>query len=243
MKKIALITGANKGIGLETARQLGKRGVYILLGARDEARGKKAVATLKSEGLEAEWVKIDMTSSEDMVNAKDYIQTTFGRLDILVNNAGMINHEENWGSNSTKTVSIAALQKTFQVNLFGLVELTQTLLPLIEKSEAGRIVNLSSIMASLTFHAKPNSPIYNSKPFAYSASKTALNQFTVHLAHALKDTNIIVTSVHPGWIQTDLGGKHAPTTVAEGAMTSVRAALDEDVESGSYIYMDKVLPW
>ena len=124
------------------------------------------------------------------------------------------------------------------------MELTQTLLPLIKKAPEGRIVNLSSILGSLTLHADPNSPIYNGKVLAYDASKAALNVFTIHLAHELRDTNIKVNSAHPGWVKTDMGTEAAPMEIPEGAKTSVAlATLPADGPTGAYIHLGKPLPW
>jgi NAD(P)-dependent dehydrogenase (short-subunit alcohol dehydrogenase family) len=136
------------------------------------------------------------------------------------------------------------LHKLFETNFFAPVALTKALLPLLKKSEAGRIVNLSSILGSLALHADPNSPIYNAKSFAYDASKTALNAFTVHLAWELRDTKIKVNSAHPGWVKTDMGGAHATMELADGAKTSVQlATLPEDGPSGGYFHMGQRLPW
>lgn len=136
------------------------------------------------------------------------------------------------------------LRKTFDTNFFGLIELTQTLLPLLRKSEAGRIVNLSSILGSLKIHSTPGSPIYDFKLLAYNSSKTALNQFTVHLAHELKDTPIKVNSAHPGWVKTDMGGEGAQMEIVDGAKTSVwLATLPADGPNGGYFHMNEILPW
>ena len=136
------------------------------------------------------------------------------------------------------------LHETFDTNFFGAVELTQVLLPLIKKAPAGRIVNLSSILGSLALHADPSSPIYNAKAFAYDASKSALNAFTVHLAHELKDTKIKVNSAHPGWVKTDMGGEQAPLDIVTGAKTSVKlATLPDSGPTGAYIHLDQTLPW
>jgi NAD(P)-dependent dehydrogenase (short-subunit alcohol dehydrogenase family) len=244
-KKVALITGANKGLGLETARQLGKQGITVLIGARDADRGNKAAEDLKKEGIDAHFVHIDLEKPSTFKEAYNFIESHYGKLDILVNNAG-INAESGggWGVNTVTKTSPDAIRKTFDTNFFNLVELTQILLPLIEKAPAGRIVNLSSILGSLELHASPGSPIYNSKGFAYDASKTALNQFTVHLAHALKDTNVKVNSAHPGWVKTDLGTDAAPMHVEDGAKTSVwLATLPADGPSGGYFHMQDRLPW
>ena len=242
-KQVALITGANKGIGFETARQLGKLGITVILGSRDAARGDGAAAKLRAEGIDARPIKLDVTASKDRGAAVKFLQDNFGKLDILVNNAG-IAEEGGWGKNTTSSTSADTLKKTFETNLFALVAFTQALLPLIRKSSAGRIVNLSSILASNTLHSDPNSPIYNSKAFAYDASKAALNAFTIHLAHELQDTNIKVNSAHPGWVKTDMGTDSALMEIVDGAKTSVAlATLPQDGPNGGFIHMGKTLPW
>jgi NAD(P)-dependent dehydrogenase (short-subunit alcohol dehydrogenase family) len=241
-KKIALITGANKGIGFETARQLGALGVVVLLGARDLKKGDAAAAELAAEGIDAHAIKLDIGNEADRKAVADSIGKEYGRLDILINNAGI--NLEALGANSTLTISDADLHKTFETNFFSVVALTRTLLPLLEKSAAGRIVNLSSILGSLTLHATPGSPIYDAKVFGYDTSKSALNAFTIHLAHALKDTAIKVNSAHPGWVKTDMGGDAAPMELVDGAKTSVElATLAEDGPTGGYFHMGKPLPW
>lgn len=240
--KIALITGANKGIGLETARQLGKLGVTILVGARDLARGEEAAEVLRGIGVDARAVKLDVVNQADRAAVARYIEKEFGRLDILINNAGVMLDPRT--GNATGKTSPRILHETFETNFFAVVELTQTLLPLLRKSDAGRIVNLSSILASLTLHATKGSPIYDAKTFAYDASKTALNAFTVHLAQELRDTPIKVNSAHPGWVKTDMGGDAAPMELPDGAKTSVAlATLPDDGPTGAYIHLGETLPW
>ena len=241
-KKIALITGANKGIGLETARQLGAQGITVLLGTRDLAKGEAAAATLKKEGIDARAVKLDVEEPADYASVASGIEKEFGVLDILVNNAGIL--IDNRNGNQTSTISAEVLRKTFDTNLFGVVALTQSLLPLLRKSKAGRIVNLSSILASSTLHATKGSPIYDAKTFAYDASKTALNSFTIHLAHELANTSIKVNSADPGWVKTDMGGEGAMLEIVDGAKTSVRlATLPEDGPTGGYFHLGETLPW
>lgn len=243
MKKVALITGANRGIGLETARQLGKKDITVLVAARTLDKAKTAADTLTADGIDAHPIQLDVNSKEDISRTVTYIDTAYGKLDILVNNAGII-QGEGFGGDSTLEVKYDDLLATFTTNLFAVVNLTQRLLPLIRKSEAGRIVNLSSVLASLTMHADSKSPIYNSRSFAYNASKAALNQFTIHLAASLADTNIKVNSVHPGWVKTDLGGVEAPMSVKVGAKTSVdMALLDDNGPTGKYMHLGKELPW
>jgi len=242
-EKIAFITGGNKGLGLETARQLGKLGIRVVIGSRDAGRGTAAAQKLQSEGIHAEAVRFDVTNPADYQAVYDYFDKKYGRLDILINNAG-VSKENFLGGNQTSTTSAEVLHDTFDTNFFGVIQITQTLLPLLRKSPAGRIVNLSSILGSLALHADPKSPIYNAKAFAYDASKAALNSFTVHLAHELKDTNIKVNSAHPGWVKTDMGTDAAPMEIPDGAKTSVRlATLPADGPTGGYFHMNDALPW
>lgn len=244
MTKIALVTGASKGIGFETARQLAQQGIHVLLGARDLKKSETAAAALHAEGLPVEGIALDVTSDADIFNAARTIEAKFGRLDILINNAGVLLDDGGFAVNTTTTVPLVKVRETFDSNFFGVIALTQALLPLLKKSEAGRIVNLSSILASLTLHAAPDSPIYDSKAFAYNVSKTALNGYTVHLAHALKDTPIKVNSAHPGWVKTDMGGAEAPMELADGAKTSVQlATLPADGPTGGYFHLGETLPW
>ena len=243
-KKIALITGANKGIGFETARQLGKLGVSIIAASRNKERGIAAVEKLHTEGIDAEFLQLDVDNDAEIQSAFEFIHNKYGKLDILINNAGIQVEHGDWGVNNTPTISEKALRETFDTNFFQVVKLTNTLLPLIRKSAAGRIVNLSSILGSLTLHSDPSSPIYNSKLFAYDTSKTALNSYTIHLAAALQDTPIKVNSAHPGWVKTDLGSDAAPMEVEDGAKTSVALALLEaDGPTGKYIHLGAELPW
>ena len=241
-KKVALITGANRGIGLETARQLGAQGVIVLLAARDLAKAEAAAAGLKKEGIDARAVKLDMNDPTDYAAVAGKIEKEFGVLDILVNNAGIF--LDGRGPNATSTTSEDVLRKTFDTNFFRVVSLTQVLLPLLRKSKAGRIVNLSSILGSLTLHSTKGSPIYDAKTFAYNASKSALNAFTVHLAHELAETRIKVNSAHPGWVKTEMGGEGATLEIADGATTSVKlATLPEDGPTGGYFHLGEPLPW
>jgi NAD(P)-dependent dehydrogenase (short-subunit alcohol dehydrogenase family) len=242
-KKIALITGANRGIGLETARQLGQQGVVVVLASRKLSDAEAAAAKLKTEGIEAHAIQLDVTKAEDRSAAAKHLEKTFGKLDILINNAGIASEGEFFGNN-TITTKEEELRRIYETNFFAVVLLTQELLPLLKKSEAGRIVNLSSILGSLTLNADPSSPIAGSKLFAYNSSKAALNAFSILLADALKDTPIKVNSVHPGWVKTDMGTDAAPMEIPEGAKTSVAAALlGPDGPSGRFIHLGEELPW
>jgi NAD(P)-dependent dehydrogenase (short-subunit alcohol dehydrogenase family) len=240
--KVAFITGANRGLGLETARELGKLGISVVIGSRDAKKGEAAAASLRSEGFAADSLRFDVTNPEDHRAAYDHFNGKHGKLDILINNAGIMLDDQ--AANGTSTTSPATLRTTFDANFFGPVVLTQTLLPLIRKSPAGRIVNVSSILGSLALQANPESPIYDFKVFAYDASKAALNSFTIHLAHELRDTPIKVNSAHPGWAKTDMGGPNAPMEVAEAGKTSAQlATLPADGPTGGYFHLGEPLPW
>ena len=241
MKQIALITGANKGIGLETARQLGQREMTVLVGARDAARGETAAATLKKEGIDARAIEIDVTSEASIRKAAARVEEELGRLNILINNAGVMQQE---ADTIISEMPIEVWRATFEANFFGLIATTQAFLPLLRKSNAGRIVNLSSILGSITFHATPGSPVYDAKRPAYDVSKSAVNAYTVHLAYELKDTKIKVNAAHPGWVKTEMGGEGATMELPDGAKTSVAlATLGADGPSGTFVHLGAPLPW
>jgi NAD(P)-dependent dehydrogenase (short-subunit alcohol dehydrogenase family) len=248
-EKIAFITGANRGLGLETARGLGKLGITVLLGAREKEKGDAAAAELRKDGVaNVQAVVFDVTNRSHHHELASMLEKQYGRLDILVNNAGVMLEEVNFanpgGFNTTSSISEKILKETFEINFFSVVALTQTLLPLIRRSPAGRIVNLSSVLGSLTLHADPASPIYGAKAFAYDASKTAINAFTVHLAAELKSTNTKVNSAHPGWVKTDMGGAGADLEVSEGGKTSVQlATLPDNGPTGAFVHLGEKLPW
>ena len=246
---IALITGGNRGLGLQTARELGRLGIVIILGVRDPEKGALAVKQLVSEGCRAEVVRLDVSDPATHAEVRAHLESRHGKLDILVNNAGIRREGgrlsgEAPNGNHTESPAMRILRETFETNFFGTVALTERLLPLIRKAPAGRIVNLSSILGSLTLQSDPSSNIYDSKAFAYDASKTALNAFTVNLAYELRGTPIKVNSAHPGWVRTDMGGEGADLDVSEGAKTSVwLATLPADGPTGGYFHMKQRLPW
>jgi NAD(P)-dependent dehydrogenase (short-subunit alcohol dehydrogenase family) len=243
-QKIALITGANRGIGFETARQLGQQGIKVLLGARNEEKGKQAAETLQGEGLDVEFILLDVDNTETHESAARSIEEKFGKLDILVNNAGIYLDEiENGGIVPASRTSLEVFRKTFDTNFFNTIAVTQQFVPLIKKSEAGRIVFLSSGLGSLSLHSDPGSEIYDYKVPAYDVSKTALNGYVVHLAYELKDTPIKVNTAHPGSVVTDMNA-NGQIPVAEGAKTSVSlATLPADGYTGKFIYLGNELPW
>ena len=243
MKKVAFITGANRGIGFETSKKLGETGVKVILGSRDLNKGKEALKKLSDLGIDADLVQYDAFDQNAPQNVYDYILEKYKKLDILINNAGVLLTGNLFVTNSS-SISDKDLKDTFQTNLFAVISLTQKLLPLIRKSDAGRIVNVSTILSSLTLHSAKESPIAPAKEFAYNASKTALNAFTIHLAIELKDTNIKVNSGHPGWVKTELGGPNAPVEVEESYKTSLRlATLEDDGPSGGLFHEKDIIPW
>lgn len=248
-QKIAFITGGNRGIGYQTALELGSKkdlGIKVVIGSRDLAQGQDAANKLRAAGAEVEVLQFDITKAADYERAHDYFQKHYGHLDILINNAGVAGGKfpGTGPEHRAADVPMDLLHRVFETNFFAQVALTKALLPLILKSPSGRIVNLSSILGSLTLHADPNSPIYQAKSFAYDASKTALNAFTIHLAYELRDTKVKVNSAHPGWVKTDMGGEQAPMELSEGAKTSVAlATLPEDGPSGGYFHAGQPLPW
>jgi NAD(P)-dependent dehydrogenase (short-subunit alcohol dehydrogenase family) len=241
-KKTALVTGANKGIGLETARQLGRKDITVLIGARDSKNGEHAAEELRQEGLDAHSIQLDVSDSKSIQAAARQVERDYGRLDILVNNAGIMIDDTD---KKVSGQSIETWRETFETNFFGIIETTSAFLPLLRKSDAGRIVNLSSILGSITYHATPGSPVYDSKRTpAYNVSKSAVNAYTVQLACELKDTNVKVNAAHPGWVKTEMGGEGATMDLEEGAKTSVAlATLGPDGPNGAYLHMGHPLPW
>jgi NAD(P)-dependent dehydrogenase (short-subunit alcohol dehydrogenase family) len=241
MEKVVLVTGANKGIGFEVSRQLGRVGFTVLLGARDTARGEEAAKKLRGEGLDVRFVKTDLNHAVESGTAlAKQIGEEFGHLDVLVNNAGIADREDGPAS----SVGIETLRRTFETNFFGTVALTQPLLPLLRAAERARIVNVSSGLGSIAINNDPNTPFYHVKILGYNASKVALNMFTVDLAYDLRDTKIKVNSVSPGFVDTDMNNHTGTDTVEEGAIAIVRLAqLPDDGPTGSFIHKDGTYPW
>lgn len=226
---IALITGANKGIGLETARQLGARGVTVLAGARDEARGLEAERALRAGGADARFVPLDVTDAKSVQEAAGWIEREYGRLDILVNNAGIAQ-----GGGPPSATDLDAMREVYETNVFGVIMVTNAMLPLLRLAPAARIVNVSSEVGSISSMTDPASPLAQMRSgLAYPSSKTALNMITALYAKELRDTPIKVNAANPGYTKTDLNGNSGFRSVAEGAEASVRLAiLDADAPSG-----------
>lgn len=238
-EKVALITGANKGIGKEIARQLGVQGLIVLIGARDEGRGAAAAAELDRDGINAHAIQLDVTDQASIDVAANRIESDYGRLDVLVNNAGIALDGGPGGD-----LDVDRLRRTYETNVFGIFAVTKTLLPLLRKSRAGRIVNMSSGLGSLTQNSDPSWGFAGVKPLAYNSSKAALNMITVILAAELKDTPIKVNAADPGFTATDLNQHRGTRNVAQGAIAAVRlATLPADGPTGGYFDEDGTVPW
>ena len=244
-KRTALVTGANRGLGLETARQLAMEGIHVIVSARSEEGLLQARSLFEKQGLGGDFIRLDVTDEQSIIAAASYIGTQYGKLDILVNNAGQTSTMGAPPINNTADIPMDKLKEVYAVNVFGVVAVTQAMLPLIRKSSEGRIVNVSSGLGSISQHSDPNWYLYRLKIFDYDSSKAAVNQFTVHLAEALAGTDIKVNAVAPGWVRTDMGGPHAPLSVEDGARIIVKGALlPSDGPTGSFFTQNmQAIPW
>ncbi|CAF1017766.1 unnamed protein product [Rotaria sordida] len=225
-KKIVLITGANKGIGFEVARQLAQKGFQVLLGSRDEQRGKKAVEQLLSENLSVSLIQIDVTNQTSIDAAVNEITNKYGYLDILINNSGIYIKEPR-----PSQLTLDIFQDNFNVNFFGAFFVTKSFLPLIRKSLSGRIVNVTSALGSIYFHETCKQSYFH---LAYSASKASLNMFTYQLAQELKNTNIKVNTCTPGLTATELTNFHGHSVEIGAKSTVFLATLPDDGPTGKY---------
>ena len=238
--KVALVTGGNKGIGREIAQQLGDAGVHVILGARDPERGKSAVAELASSGISVETLRLDLNDEATIAAAAEQIANKHGRLDILVNNAGVAEGADGPPSSA----AIATVRRILETNFIGALAVTQAMLPLLRKSEAGRIVNLSSPLGSLAINNDPSSPYYAYRLIGYGASKAALNLLTLQLHGELQGSSVTVNSIIPGFVQTDLTGHQGNMTPEEGARLPVKyALLDDGSVSGRFVEPDGEMAW
>jgi NAD(P)-dependent dehydrogenase (short-subunit alcohol dehydrogenase family) len=238
--RIALVTGANKGIGREIARQLAQRGVVVLLGARDATRGRRAAEDLAADGLPVTALRLDVTDPNQAARAAAEIDRRHGRLDILVNNAGVAGGYTGPPSGST----VAHLREVYETNVFGVVTVTNAMLPLLHRSPAGRIVNLSSEAGSLTRNADPDGPFRDYNALAYQSSKAALNFVTLAYAKELRTTAITVNAANPGFVATDLNHHRGQGTPADGARIAVRLALlGPDGPTGTSQDDNGAVPW
>lgn len=231
-QKIALISGANKGIGFETARRLGALGFTVLIGARDEERGRAAAELLRTGGADARLVRLDVTDEDSIRQAAAWIDDRYGHLDILVNNAGAASVAGRRDLPSQTTLE--DMRAVYEINVFGVVAVTNAMLPLLRRAPSARIVNVSSEVGSMSAQRSPTSPLGQMRASAqYPSSKAALNMLTVMYAKELQDTSIKVNAANPGYTDTDFTGHRGIRTVEEGAEPSVHlATLPDDGPSG-----------
>ena len=250
--KIALITGANKGIGFETARQLGAREMTVLVGARDTERGRQAEQVLRDAGADARFVQLDVTDAKSVQLAAEWIETEYGRLDVLVNNAGTASVSRRGFPPSQS--SLEDMRAVYEINVFGVVAVTNAMLPLLSRSPAARIVNVSSEVGSIAAESDPAHPLSQMPASVpYPSSKAALNMITVMYAKELRDTPIKVNAANPGYTDTDFNGHSGFRSAAEGAEPSVYlATLPADGPTGihwGYVWTTDgsggygIIPW
>ncbi|KAA0023041.1 SDR family NAD(P)-dependent oxidoreductase [Antrihabitans cavernicola] len=242
---VALVTGANRGLGFATSKALAQAGYCVVLTARRRDRAESAAAELRANGLDVQAAELDVTSARSIAAARDQIERTVGRLDVLVNNAGIL--PEATDATDHEFADLDTFRSTFETNVFGAVAVTEALLPLLRRSAMGRIVNVSSTMGSLGDQADPSSPYFQTIVPAYQSSKAALNSITISLSKRLADSGITVTSVCPGFVQTDLtpiNREQAPLTASQAAAVVVAAAtLPADARSGTFVDSNGPVAW
>ena len=239
-RRVALVTGANRGIGFEIAKQLSGKGLTVIIGARDEQKGLEAQKRLADKGLDVHFTLLDVADATSIMAAVGRVEDTFGRLDALVNNAGIMIDTET----SVLELSLDLLQNTLETNAFGPLLLSQGCVQIMSKHQYGRIVNISSTLGALTDIVNPESDYTEMKSPAYRLSKTLLNGITALLAKELRERNILVNSVCPGWVRTDLGGPQAPVSPEQAAETPVwLATLPDDGPTGGFFREHHPMPW
>jgi NAD(P)-dependent dehydrogenase (short-subunit alcohol dehydrogenase family) len=238
-KKIALVTGANKGIGKETARQLAELGYTVYLGARDAARGQSAAEELSAAGGDVRFVRLDVTEPETLRSAAEQVAAEAGRLDALVNNAGIATDQA-----PPSTADLDSVRSTYEVNFYGPVAVTQAFLPLLRAGSEKVIVNVSSELASIALNGDPDAQFAAVNILGYNSSKPALNAFTVMLAKELAPEGFRVNAVDPGFTATDMNGHAGPLSPEDAARIVVRnATLDTDGPTGGFFTEGGTLPW
>ncbi len=247
-QRVALVTGANKGIGLQIAKDLAEHGLVVIVGARNLALGEAAAELI---GRRSRAVQLDVTDAASVLAAAAHIRAELGRLDVLVNNAAIshasapgLSFEQIMASGKPSVAALAEVRAVFETNLFGVIAVTQAMLPLLREAPAGRIVNVSSEVGSLAMQSDRTNPFYSIQSVAYAPSKTALNAVTVAFAKELEATRIKVNLACPGFTATDLNQFHGTRTVAEGAREPVRLALlDETGPTGTFSNEAGPLAW
>ncbi len=239
-KRVALVTGANRGIGYTIAKGLAERDITVVLGVRDPGKGATACAGLQGQGLDAYFELLDVTDAKSVRTAMTHIQDQFNRLDILVNNAGILID----GDADVLNVSQDVILKTLHTNVLGPLMLCQACIPLMKAGGYGRIVNMTSTLGSMTEMADPDSGYAEVETPAYRLSKAALNAITTLVAKKTRNENILVNSVCPGWVKTDMGGEQAPLTTEQGADTPLwLATLPDGGPTGGFYREREQIPW
>ncbi|MFC4598277.1 SDR family oxidoreductase [Cohnella hongkongensis] len=231
---IALVTGGNQGIGFEICRQLGRRGITVIVGARDPGKGERAADKLAGEGIEAHAVRLDVTEQNSVDRVRDHVAASYGKLDILVNNAGIFLPE-----GLPSEADVDRLKEVYETNFFGAFRVTKAMLSLLRKSEAGRIVNMSSSLGSLSLNSDPEFELGSFLALGYNSSKTAVNALTVFLANELRGTKIVVSSADPGYCATNMTQYAGSRSPEEGARTAVRLATLPDGEPSGGFFDDR----
>lgn len=229
-KGVVVVTGANRGIGFEIAKELAQKGLKVILTARNESKGKNAAQELKNQELDVVFHQLDVNDGNSIQNLANYLDRELGKLDVLVNNAGISIDD----GKTTVDVEVDTVRRTMETNFYGPLRVSQALLPLLRKSEDGRIINISSTLGALhnPFSGMPS----------YSISKTALNALTVNMAADLAGS-VKVNSMCPGWVRTDLGGSRATRSVEEGADTAVWLATAPDIPDGKFLRDRREIDW
>ncbi|NOU51361.1 SDR family oxidoreductase [Pseudoalteromonas sp. JBTF-M23] len=239
-KKLIVVTGANKGLGFETAKQLAELGHHVVLTARNEQAGKAACRLLAEQGLEADFIQLDISDSSSIKTFTETLADRYQHVDVLINNAGVF---FDWES-SAATLKLDELSDTLKTNLFGTIEITQSLLPVLGRASAAKVINVSSDLGSVSFASDSNNEYYGVNGTAYRISKAALNMYSTQLAKEYAQSNLVVSVVSPGWCQTDMGTNAAPRSAEQGARSIVDAALEPaNKYHGKFVLDSQFLAW
>ncbi len=238
-QRIALVTGANRGLGFEACRQLALKGFHVILASRQLAKGQKAASQLQAEGLDVSSLQLDVTDEQSLFRLEKFVREDLGRLDVIINNAGLFIRTEgefHARSESVLHVEVETLRKSMETNVYGPMRICQLLVPIMKRNNYGRIVNVSSGMGQL-------SGMNGGWP-GYRVSKTALNAITCILADELRNNNILVNSMCPGWVRTDMGGMQAPRTPEQGVKTMIwLATLPDNGPRGGFFRDQLSIDW